>query len=71
MLSLDDYFMVEVEKKETDPDTGKKVTRKVGRCLGEEKRVVLSILFGAEGNHFYCLFLFLGGGGGLLGNIYF
>ena len=29
MLSLDDYFMVEVEKKETDPDTGKKVTRKV------------------------------------------
>ena len=36
MLSLDDYFMVEVEKKETDPDTGKKVTRKVGRCLGGE-----------------------------------
>ena len=30
MLSLDDYFMVEVEKKETDPDTGKKVTKKVG-----------------------------------------
>ncbi|XP_076464262.1 uncharacterized protein LOC143296296 [Babylonia areolata] len=29
MLSLDDYFMVEVEKKEVDPDTGKKVTKKV------------------------------------------
>jgi YLP motif-containing protein 1 len=29
MLSIDDYFMVEVEKKETDPDTGKKVTKKV------------------------------------------
>ena len=39
MLSLDDYFMVEVEKKETDPDTGKKVTRKVGRCLGRKEAV--------------------------------
>lgn len=31
MLCLDDYFMVEQEKKEVDPETGKKVTRKVCR----------------------------------------
>ncbi|GFS08763.1 YLP motif-containing protein 1, partial [Elysia marginata] len=29
MLCLDDYFMVEVEKQEVDPDTGKKVKKKV------------------------------------------
>ncbi|RUS76519.1 hypothetical protein EGW08_015712 [Elysia chlorotica] len=29
MLCLDDYFMVEVDKQEKDPDTGKKVKRKV------------------------------------------
>ncbi|KAM3917952.1 YLP motif-containing protein 1 [Leptodactylus fuscus] len=29
VLSLDDYFMTEVEKVEKDPETGKKVTRKV------------------------------------------
>lgn len=29
MLSLDDYFITEVEKEERDPDTGKKVKKKV------------------------------------------
>lgn len=29
ILSLDDYFMVEVEVNDVDPDTGKKVKRKV------------------------------------------
>ncbi|GFO17041.1 ylp motif-containing protein 1 [Plakobranchus ocellatus] len=29
MLCLDDYFMVEVDKQEVDPDTGKKVKKKV------------------------------------------
>jgi len=31
MLSLDDYFMTETEKVEKDPDTGKKVKKKVKR----------------------------------------
>lgn len=29
VLSLDDYFITEVEKEERDPDTGKKVKKKV------------------------------------------
>lgn len=29
MLCLDDYFMTEVEKTEKDPETGKKVKKKV------------------------------------------
>ena len=29
MLCLDDYFMIEVEKIEKDPETGKKVKKKV------------------------------------------
>lgn len=29
MLCLDDYFMVEAEKVETDPETGKKVKKTV------------------------------------------
>lgn len=29
ILSLDDYFMTEVEKEETDPETGRKVKNKV------------------------------------------
>lgn len=33
ILSLDDYFMVETEVTETDPDTGKKVKRKV--CINK------------------------------------
>lgn len=32
ILSLDDYFLVEVEKKVTDPTTGKKIKKKVS-CL--------------------------------------
>lgn len=31
MLCLDDYFMTEVEKTEKDPETGKKVKKKVSR----------------------------------------
>lgn len=30
VLGLDDYFMTEVEKTEKDPDTGKRVKKKVG-----------------------------------------
>lgn len=29
ILALDDYFLMEVEKSEQDPDTGKKVKKKV------------------------------------------
>lgn len=29
ILSLDDYFIVETEKEEKDPETGRKVTKKV------------------------------------------
>ena len=29
ILSLDDYFLVEVEKKVTDPTSGKKIKKKV------------------------------------------
>ena len=29
ILSLDDYFMVETETEETDPETARKVTKKV------------------------------------------
>lgn len=40
ILSLDDYFMVETEVTETDPDTGKKVKRKV--CI---KKHTCSVFF--------------------------
>lgn len=35
MLCLDDYFMIETEKIEKDPETGKRVKKKVGlnMCL--------------------------------------
>ena len=33
MLCLDDYFMVEIEKKEKDPETKKMVTKKVAIML--------------------------------------
>ena len=29
ILALDDYFLMEVEKTEKDPDTGKKIKKKV------------------------------------------
>jgi len=29
ILALDDYFLMEVEKSEQDPDTGKKIKKKV------------------------------------------
>lgn len=29
ILSLDDYFIVETEKEEKDPETGRKITKKV------------------------------------------
>lgn len=29
ILALDDYFLMEVEKTEQDPDTGKKIKKKV------------------------------------------
>lgn len=31
ILALDDYFLMEVEKSEQDPDTGKKVKKKVSK----------------------------------------
>lgn len=33
ILALDDYFLMEVEKSEQDPDTGKKIKKKVSKCL--------------------------------------
>ena len=34
ILALDDYFLMEVEKSEQDPDTGKKIKKKVSKCTG-------------------------------------
>lgn len=31
ILALDDYFLMEVEKSEQDPDTGKKIKKKVSK----------------------------------------
>ena len=47
MLSLDDYFMVETDKMEVDPDTGKKVKKKVIK----KKRFLLSVKLQS---HFMC-----------------
>lgn len=33
ILALDDYFLMEVEKSEQDPDTGKKIKKKVSKCI--------------------------------------
>ena len=37
MLCLDDYFMTEIEKTETDPESGKKITKMVSICQQNEK----------------------------------
>ncbi|XP_078344222.1 uncharacterized protein LOC144629860 isoform X2 [Oculina patagonica] len=37
ILALDDYFLMEVEKSEQDPDTGKKVKKKVTEYVYEEE----------------------------------
>lgn len=34
ILALDDYFLTEIEKSEKDPETGKKVKKKVGQVNG-------------------------------------
>ena len=44
ILALDDYFLMEVEKTEKDPDTGKKIKKKV-RALTLEALRVISIKF--------------------------
>lgn len=43
VLGLDDYFMTEVEKVEKDPDTGRRIKKKV--CVFKFKYVTISILF--------------------------
>ncbi|XP_020609445.1 YLP motif-containing protein 1-like isoform X2 [Orbicella faveolata] len=37
ILALDDYFLMEVEKSEQDPDTGKKIKKKVTEYVYEEE----------------------------------
>ena len=44
ILALDDYFLMEVEKTEKDPDTGKKIKKKV-RALTLYALRVISIKF--------------------------
>ena len=44
ILALDDYFLMEVEKTEKDPDTGKKIKKKV-RALTLLALRVISIKF--------------------------
>ena len=58
MLCLDDYFMVEVDKQEVDPDTGKKVKKKVILFMSINIIVIVGDHHSVKVNTYKCISIY-------------